>query len=210
MVSYFVWLFATRTAKLLPHLWYRPQDVIHVPAFILFGYYFSIMKIYALLTLHEVCVLHLLPLALTHICPLDWLGYPCRYRRCSGCHCSGGRGRRWSGLRGEAPGHAQLPATTVPTTTILPTTTTAAAVLPAATSGDAGRIRAVIVIAAVLAGVYESRCPSLLRSELLSPTAHFSLGIHPLHPAPASHRLRSPSTVPRIYPPCLTARCMEI
>ncbi len=53
IISYFVWLFATRTAKLLPHLWDRPQDVIHVPAFILFGYYFSIMKIYALLTLHE-------------------------------------------------------------------------------------------------------------------------------------------------------------
>ena len=45
---------ATRTAKLLPHLWYRPQDIIHIPAFILFGYYFAIMKVYALLTLHEV------------------------------------------------------------------------------------------------------------------------------------------------------------
>lgn len=43
----------TRTAKLLPHLWHRPQDVIHVPAFILFGYYFAIMKLYALFTLHE-------------------------------------------------------------------------------------------------------------------------------------------------------------
>ena len=53
IISYFVWLFATRTAKLLPHLWNRPQDVIHVPAFILFGYYFSIMKLYALFTLHE-------------------------------------------------------------------------------------------------------------------------------------------------------------
>lgn len=51
--SYIVWLSATRTAKLLPHLWQRPQDIIHVPAFILFGYYFAIMKIYALLTLHE-------------------------------------------------------------------------------------------------------------------------------------------------------------
>ena len=47
---------ATRTAKLLPHLWQRPQDVIFVPAFILFGYYFAIMKVYALLTLHEVRV----------------------------------------------------------------------------------------------------------------------------------------------------------
>ncbi|KIK69474.1 glycosyltransferase family 2 protein [Collybiopsis luxurians FD-317 M1] len=51
--SYLVWLLATRTAKLLPHLWYRPQDVIYVPAFIVFGYYFAIMKLYALCTLHE-------------------------------------------------------------------------------------------------------------------------------------------------------------
>lgn len=53
MASYVVWLSATRTAKLLPHLWYRPQDIIFVPAFILFGYYFAIMKLYALFTLHE-------------------------------------------------------------------------------------------------------------------------------------------------------------
>jgi hypothetical protein len=51
--SYAVWLFATRTAKLLPHLWHSPQHIIFVPAFILFGYYFSIMKLYALFTLHE-------------------------------------------------------------------------------------------------------------------------------------------------------------
>lgn len=56
LLSYMVWLSATRTAKLLPHLWYRPQDVIYVPAFILFGYYFAVMKIYALFTLHEVCL----------------------------------------------------------------------------------------------------------------------------------------------------------
>ena len=49
-----VWLTATRTAKLLPHLWQRPQDIIYVPAFIAFGYYFAVMKVYALLTLHEV------------------------------------------------------------------------------------------------------------------------------------------------------------
>jgi len=53
LASWFVWLTATRSAKLLPHLWRRPQDVIYVPAFILFGYYFAIMKLYALLTLHE-------------------------------------------------------------------------------------------------------------------------------------------------------------
>jgi len=54
IASWLVWLVATRTAKLLPHLWRRPQDIIYVPAFILFGYYFAIMKIYALFTLHEV------------------------------------------------------------------------------------------------------------------------------------------------------------
>lgn len=53
LLSYGVWIMATRTAKLLPHLWFRPQDIIYVPAFILFGYYFAIMKIYALFTLHE-------------------------------------------------------------------------------------------------------------------------------------------------------------
>lgn len=53
ILSYMVWLTATRTAKLLPHLWNRPQDIIYVPAFILFGYYFAVMKLYALFTLHE-------------------------------------------------------------------------------------------------------------------------------------------------------------
>jgi hypothetical protein len=32
ILSYFVWIMATRTAKLLPHLWFRPQDIIYVPA----------------------------------------------------------------------------------------------------------------------------------------------------------------------------------
>jgi len=53
VASYMVWLLATRTAKLLPHLWYQPEHIIYVPAFIIFGYYFAIMKIYALFTLHE-------------------------------------------------------------------------------------------------------------------------------------------------------------
>jgi len=53
LLSYMVWLSATRTLKLLPHLWNRPQDIVYVPAFILFGYYFAIMKLYALVTLHE-------------------------------------------------------------------------------------------------------------------------------------------------------------
>ncbi|GJJ77791.1 hypothetical protein EMPS_10150 [Entomortierella parvispora] len=54
VISYVVWLMLTRIIKLLPHLFKRPQDVIWVPAFLIFGYYFAIMKIYALFTLHEV------------------------------------------------------------------------------------------------------------------------------------------------------------
>ncbi|KAF8907894.1 glycosyltransferase family 2 protein [Gymnopilus junonius] len=53
LLSYMVWLTATRTFKLMPHLWHQPSHVIYVPAFILFGYYFAIMKMYALCTLHE-------------------------------------------------------------------------------------------------------------------------------------------------------------
>ncbi|KAF8936526.1 hypothetical protein BGZ58_004062 [Dissophora ornata] len=54
IISYIVWLMMTRIIKLLPHLFKRPQDVIWVPGFLIFGYYFAIMKIYALFTLHEV------------------------------------------------------------------------------------------------------------------------------------------------------------
>ncbi|KAF9912781.1 hypothetical protein EC991_008643 [Linnemannia zychae] len=54
IISYIVWLMLTRIVKLLPHLFKRPQDIIWVPAFLVFGYYFAIMKIYALFTLHEV------------------------------------------------------------------------------------------------------------------------------------------------------------
>ncbi|KAG0210428.1 hypothetical protein BGX28_009337 [Mortierella sp. GBA30] len=54
VISYIVWLMLTRIVKLLPHLFRRPQDIIWVPAFLIFGYYFAIMKIYALFTLHEV------------------------------------------------------------------------------------------------------------------------------------------------------------
>ncbi|KAF9358795.1 hypothetical protein BGX34_008770 [Mortierella sp. NVP85] len=54
IISYLVWLMMTRIIKLLPHLFKRPQDIIWVPAFLIFGYYFAIMKVYALFTLHEV------------------------------------------------------------------------------------------------------------------------------------------------------------
>jgi len=82
LCSWLVWLFATRTFKLLPHLWSRPQDIIHVPAFVLFCYYFAIMKIYALFTLHEVSDGPSIPWNLANwICrSVGRLGDPRRYR----------------------------------------------------------------------------------------------------------------------------------
>ncbi|KAH8552595.1 nucleotide-diphospho-sugar transferase [Umbelopsis sp. PMI_123] len=53
-ISYIVWLLLTRAIKLLPHFFRRPLDIIWLPAWLVFNYYFAIMKIYALLTLHEV------------------------------------------------------------------------------------------------------------------------------------------------------------
>ncbi|KAH8916342.1 glycosyltransferase family 2 protein [Atractiella rhizophila] len=53
-LCYIAWLHATRAIKLAPHLFKRPKDIIYLPAWLIFGYYFAIMKIYALFTLHEV------------------------------------------------------------------------------------------------------------------------------------------------------------
>ncbi|KAI7853630.1 polysaccharide synthase [Circinella umbellata] len=52
IVSYICWLLLTRGLKLLPHFLKRPSDIIHLPAWLLFNYYFAIMKVYALFTLH--------------------------------------------------------------------------------------------------------------------------------------------------------------
>ncbi|CAO3593367.1 unnamed protein product [Absidia cylindrospora] len=51
-ISYIVWLLVTRALKLFPHFLKRPQDIWVLPFWLLFNYYFAIMKIYALFTLH--------------------------------------------------------------------------------------------------------------------------------------------------------------
>ncbi|EIE91570.1 hypothetical protein RO3G_16281 [Rhizopus delemar RA 99-880] len=53
-ISYIIWLLLTRFIKLIPHFLKRPQDIWVLPAWLVFNYYFAIMKIYALFTLHEV------------------------------------------------------------------------------------------------------------------------------------------------------------
>ncbi|KAG0172215.1 hypothetical protein DFQ28_011280 [Apophysomyces sp. BC1034] len=54
VASYLVWLFLTRLIKLMPHLIRRPQDITALPAFLVFNFYFAVMKIYALFTLNKV------------------------------------------------------------------------------------------------------------------------------------------------------------
>ncbi|KAI8387382.1 nucleotide-diphospho-sugar transferase [Blakeslea trispora] len=53
-ISYICWLMVTRFIKLIPHFLKRPQDIWALPAWLIFNYYFAIMKLYALFTLHEV------------------------------------------------------------------------------------------------------------------------------------------------------------
>ncbi|KAL3895816.1 MAG: hypothetical protein SGCHY_004471, partial [Lobulomycetales sp.] len=49
---FLLYIFVTRVLKYLPHFLWRPQDVLALPAMILFQYYFGLMKIYCLFTLH--------------------------------------------------------------------------------------------------------------------------------------------------------------
>jgi cellulose synthase/poly-beta-1,6-N-acetylglucosamine synthase-like glycosyltransferase len=52
LMSYAVWILGMRTLKLLPHWNVRPQDFKWILHWIVFNYYFSLMKIYSLFTLH--------------------------------------------------------------------------------------------------------------------------------------------------------------
>ncbi|CAO3627046.1 unnamed protein product [Cunninghamella echinulata] len=52
ITSYVIWLLVTRLVKLFPHFVKRPQDIWALPIYLLFNFYFAIMKIYALFTLH--------------------------------------------------------------------------------------------------------------------------------------------------------------
>ena len=51
-LSYIIWLFVTRLLKYIPHFTHRPQDILYIPAWIIFSIYFALMKIYCLFTLH--------------------------------------------------------------------------------------------------------------------------------------------------------------
>ena len=44
------WIFASKLVKPFPHFWRNPVDLVFLPGYILFGYYHSLIKLYALLT----------------------------------------------------------------------------------------------------------------------------------------------------------------
>ncbi|KAJ3129009.1 hypothetical protein HK098_002860 [Nowakowskiella sp. JEL0407] len=52
LTSYGIWLFVTRLLKYMPHFVRRPQDIVILPIWIVFGIYFALMKLYCLFTLH--------------------------------------------------------------------------------------------------------------------------------------------------------------
>jgi hypothetical protein len=51
-LMFLAYIIVTRALKYTPHLLWRPQDVLAIPSMILFQYYFGMMKIYCLCTLH--------------------------------------------------------------------------------------------------------------------------------------------------------------
>ncbi|KAI1500627.1 nucleotide-diphospho-sugar transferase [Biscogniauxia marginata] len=46
-------IFATKMVKLLPHFWRHPRDILFIPGYLLFAYYHSLLKLYALFTFYE-------------------------------------------------------------------------------------------------------------------------------------------------------------
>lgn len=45
-----LWIFCSKLVKPFPHFWRRPEDLIWLPGYILFGYFHSFIKLYATLT----------------------------------------------------------------------------------------------------------------------------------------------------------------
>jgi len=44
------WILCSKLVKPFPHFWRNPGDLVYLPGYILFGYYHSFIKLYALLT----------------------------------------------------------------------------------------------------------------------------------------------------------------
>lgn len=49
-----VWIFASKLVKLIPHLCHHPKDLLFLPGYYAFGYFHSLVKLYALFTFWDV------------------------------------------------------------------------------------------------------------------------------------------------------------
>lgn len=52
--AFFLWLLFTKTVKLWPHFYRHPDQMKFIPVLVLFGYFHGLLKLYCLLTLHQV------------------------------------------------------------------------------------------------------------------------------------------------------------
>ncbi|RAO73394.1 uncharacterized protein BHQ10_009406 [Talaromyces amestolkiae] len=53
-VCLLVWIFASKLVKLIPHFCNHPKDLIFLPGYYVFGYFHSVIKLYALFTFWDV------------------------------------------------------------------------------------------------------------------------------------------------------------
>lgn len=54
MATLVCWILATKLTKSMPHFWLHPRDLVFLPCYIAFGYYHSLLKLWALLTMGEI------------------------------------------------------------------------------------------------------------------------------------------------------------
>lgn len=52
--TFLLWLLFSKTVKLWPHFYRHPDQMKFIPVLVLFGYLHGLIKIYCLLTLHQV------------------------------------------------------------------------------------------------------------------------------------------------------------
>ena len=48
-----LWIFCSKLVKPLPHFWRNPKDLVYLPGYIMFGYFHSLIKLYAMITFYN-------------------------------------------------------------------------------------------------------------------------------------------------------------
>ena len=54
LVALVVWIIISKLVKLIPHFTKFPKDVVYIPGYILFTYYYSLQKVYSLFTCYDI------------------------------------------------------------------------------------------------------------------------------------------------------------